>query len=197
MRKHNTGVDRRVQRTRKLLHEALGSLINEKPYDSIALQEILDRANVGRSTFYMHFRNKDELLTDSIHEMLRSIRPPDLPRSGKWQERVTSFSLPIFEHHERHLRTREARMGAKAKAVLHEHLQHVVTELVSYVLAKGASENRKPASQMPLQLVAEYVASTFVLVLNWWIDNRKSASAEKINELFRELVFPTLSAMRL
>lgn len=197
MREHNSGVDRRVQKTRKLLHEALGSLINEKSYDTIALQEILDRANVGRSTFYMHFRNKDHLLTDSIHEMLRWIRPAALPRSKNWQERVTSFSLPIFEHHERHLRTREARMGAKAKAVLHEHLQNVVTELVSDVLLKGPSDNRKPSSQMPAQLVAQYVASTFVLVLNWWIDNRSSLTAEKINDLFRELVFPTLSAMRL
>src|SRR5215469_931964 len=56
---HSKGVkDRRVQRTRDLLHEALGSLIREKPYDEIAVKEILDRANVGRSTFYLHFRTR-------------------------------------------------------------------------------------------------------------------------------------------
>jgi len=53
--------DRRIQKTKSLLHEALGSLIREKPYDAIVVQEILDRANVGRSTFYMHFSDKDDL----------------------------------------------------------------------------------------------------------------------------------------
>jgi len=51
--------DRRVQKTRTLLHEALVSLIREKPYDEMVVKEILDRANVGRSTFYTHYRNKD------------------------------------------------------------------------------------------------------------------------------------------
>ena len=49
--------DRRIQKTIGLLHEALGALIREKPYDEIDEQENLNRANVGRSTFYMHFRD--------------------------------------------------------------------------------------------------------------------------------------------
>jgi hypothetical protein len=48
--------DRRIQKTRTLLLEALGALIHEKAYDSIVVKEILHRANVGRSTFYVHFR---------------------------------------------------------------------------------------------------------------------------------------------
>jgi AcrR family transcriptional regulator len=58
--------DRRVQRTRRLLHKAFMSLILEKKYESITVQEILDRADVGRSTFYMHFRDKDELLVSGF-----------------------------------------------------------------------------------------------------------------------------------
>jgi len=58
--------DRRVQRTRRLLHKALMSCILEKKYESITVQEILDRADVGRSTFYVHFRDKDELLTNGF-----------------------------------------------------------------------------------------------------------------------------------
>src|SRR5262245_49469875 len=66
--------DRRVQRTKTSLRNALMGLAREKPYPSIAVKEILDRANVGRSTFYTHFRDKDELLHSGIYEMLRSIR---------------------------------------------------------------------------------------------------------------------------
>jgi AcrR family transcriptional regulator len=57
-----------VQRTKSSLHNALIGLAREKPYPSIAVKEILDRANVGRSTFYPHFRDKDDLLESGIHE---------------------------------------------------------------------------------------------------------------------------------
>jgi AcrR family transcriptional regulator len=65
--------DRRVARTQKLLHGALHSLIHERDYDSIAVKEILDRANVGRSAFYMHFRDKDDLLAATFHDIFNSV----------------------------------------------------------------------------------------------------------------------------
>src|SRR6266702_1282500 len=89
--------DRRIQKTRKLLHEALGALIREKPYDEIVVKEILDRANVGRSTFYTHFRDKDELLASGIYDMLRTVHASEVPASGKRHERIIRFSLPVFE----------------------------------------------------------------------------------------------------
>src|SRR4030067_3389625 len=55
-------LDRRVQKTRKLLQDALIELVAEKGYESVTVQEILDKANVGRSTFYAHFQDKDQLL---------------------------------------------------------------------------------------------------------------------------------------
>ena len=58
--------DRRIQRTRALLHEALGSLIPEKAYDRITIADVLNRAQVSRSTFYMHFRDKDNLLASGM-----------------------------------------------------------------------------------------------------------------------------------
>ena len=55
-------LDRRVQKTRKLLQDALIELVAEKSYESVSIREILERANVGRSTFYAHFQDKDQLL---------------------------------------------------------------------------------------------------------------------------------------
>src|SRR5258705_11885340 len=63
--------DRRVRRTRKLLHDAFISLVIEKGYEKTTIQDILDRADVGRSSFYVHYRNKEALLTanfDAMHE---------------------------------------------------------------------------------------------------------------------------------
>src|SRR5215831_15507380 len=111
MAREKRGKDRRIQKTLALLHEALGSLIREKPYDEIVLKEILDRANVGRSTLYTHFRDKDELLASGIHEMLRAVHAADLPPSGKKDERIIRFSLPVFEHIHRHRQAGAAGMG--------------------------------------------------------------------------------------
>src|SRR5215831_9200361 len=91
--------DRRIKKTRRLLHEALTSLTSEKPYEGIAVQAILDRANVGRSTFYMHFRGKDDLLVRLIHELLRPVDGSrEATADATADQRITSFSLHLLEH---------------------------------------------------------------------------------------------------
>jgi AcrR family transcriptional regulator len=133
--------DRRIQKTRSLLHEALASLIHEKAYDSIAVKEILDRANVGRSTFYMHFRDKDELLVSGIHDMLSAVQSKRPPASAKRHERIIWFSLPIFEHIHRHRRSGMARMGTRGRAIIHEHLQNVLAKLIVDDVAHVAGDH--------------------------------------------------------
>jgi AcrR family transcriptional regulator len=186
--------DRRVQRTRALLHEALSSLIREKPYDEIAVKEILDRANVGRSTFYIHFRDKDELLASGIYEMLRGLQPAKLPMPETNHERVIRFSLPVFEHIHRHRHAGAPGMGARGRAILHERLQKVLAELIANDVEKVRQGRRKSAGLIPSELIVHYVASTFVLVLNWWVESDRPLTATEVNGLFRALTIPTLSA---
>jgi hypothetical protein len=90
------------RQTQRALHEALIALIREKDYDEVAGREILDRANVGRSTFYTHYRDKDELLVSGIHEMVRAVSSATPLRSASRRERFTWFSLPVLEHYDRH-----------------------------------------------------------------------------------------------
>ena len=69
--------DRRTLRTRQLLTDALGELIRTKRYEAITVQEIADRANVGRSTFYAHFADKDDLVADGVRRMVGSLETDD------------------------------------------------------------------------------------------------------------------------
>jgi AcrR family transcriptional regulator len=188
--------DRRIQKTRTLLHEALASLIHEKAYDSIAVKEILDRANVGRSTFYMHFRDKDELLVSGIHDMLSAVQSKRPPASAKRHERIIWFSLPIFEHIHRHRRCGMARMGTRGRAIIHEHLQNVLAKLIVDDVGKDPQGRRKAAGQISPDLLVQYVASTFILVLNWWVENESLLPPKEVNDLFRALILPTLAATR-
>jgi AcrR family transcriptional regulator len=187
--------DRRIQKTLKLLHEALFSLIREKDYDSIVVKDILDRANVGRSTFYTHYGDKDELLVSGMHDMLRSVQAPGLPRSAKPDEQIIWFSLPIFEHIHQHRGGGQARIGTRGRAIMHEHLQLVVGELIADQVKKHIQSRRKSPGRMPPDLFVQYVASTFILVLNWWVETRSPLPPKEVNDLFRTLILPTVAAL--
>jgi AcrR family transcriptional regulator len=192
--------DRRIEKTQNLLREALVSLIREKPYDAIAVTEILERANVGRSTFYTHFSDKDELLASGIRDMVRSVQSAAPSPSAKRPERIISFSLPIFEYHYQHRleyqhqhgQMGEARMGTRGRAIIHEHLRRVLAELIADDVRKECQVRRKAARQISPDLLVQYVASTFILVLNWWVESRSPLPPNEINDLFRALIFPTL-----
>jgi AcrR family transcriptional regulator len=186
--------DRRVQRTQRLLHEALALLIHEKDYDSIVIKEILDRANVGRSTFYTHFRDKEDLLVSGIHDLLQAGQSTRFPSSAKRYEKMMWFSLPIFEHIDQCRRNGKAIMGTKGRTIVHEHLQKVLAELIAEEVREYCQEHRKPADPISPDLLVQYVASTFILVLNWWVESRSPTSPKEVNDVFRALIFPTLAA---
>jgi AcrR family transcriptional regulator len=185
--------DRRIQKTQHLLREALASLIREKPYDSIAVKEILDQANVGRSTFYTHFRDKDELLVSCIYDILHCVDPPGTAISAKPYERIIGFSVPVFEHIQQHMQKGEAKIGIKSRDIIHEHLQKVLAQLIADQVKEDFQRRRKTAGQISQDLLVRYVASTFILVLNWWVACSRLPPKE-VNDVFRALILPTLAA---
>jgi AcrR family transcriptional regulator len=184
--------DRRIQKTHNLLRTALVSLIAEKPYDSIVVKQILDRANVGRSTFYMHFRDKDDLLVSGIQEMLGPLPPVPRPSPGKGQERILWFALPVFEYHRRHAHPWNERIGARGRATMHEHLRRILADVIANVL-QTERRGRHGASNILADLLSKYLAAAFVLVLDWWMDNGVSLPPREVNDLFLRLVSPAVA----
>jgi AcrR family transcriptional regulator len=184
--------DRRVQKTRRLLLEAFGSLliVIEKRYDAIVVREILDRANVGRSAFYAHFRDKDALLASAIRDLLRTA-VPDSPLPARRSERVLRFSRPIFEHIAQHLRAAKGKggMGIRSRMIVHERLRQVLAGHVAEEVRIGASSGRVPG-----ELLVQHVTSSFVTVLNWWVENGSRLSPAEVDEIFRAFVLPSLAA---
>lgn len=187
--------DRRVQKTRGLLHGALASLIHEKSYDAIVVKEILGRANVGRSTFYTHFRDKDELLDSGIRDVLGANAATSPVPSADLADRILRFSLPLFEHIERQRSAGNAAVDAQGHAVVHEHVERVLVELIADDLRRAGQRRPERGHGVPCDLLAQHVASTFVLVLNWWVESGEPLAAGKANERFRALVLPALSEL--
>jgi AcrR family transcriptional regulator len=182
--------DRRAQKTRRLLLEAFGSLLIEKRYDAIVVREILDRANVGRSAFYSHFRDKDALLVSTIRDLLRTA-VPETPLPARRSERVIRFSRPIFEHIAQHLRT-GGRMGIRSRTLVHERLRQVLAEHVAEEARLGLGPSA--SGRVPGDLLVQHVTSSFITVLNWWVEKGSKLSPAEVDETFRALVMPILAS---
>ncbi len=84
-------LDRRVQRTRKLLRESMMALILEEGYDAISIQDITDKANLGRATFYLHFKDKDEVLSSA--RLKKTIHNP----SYRLNSSPTTLLVPFWQ----------------------------------------------------------------------------------------------------
>jgi AcrR family transcriptional regulator len=179
-----------VRRTKSSLHSALIGLAREKPYPAIAVKEILDRANVGRSTFYTHFGGKDDLLESGINEVLELARGA----SGRYSavERPLSFSLPLLRHIDEHRHAPGPQMKREGRLVMHTRLGEILRDWLAADLARMSPIS---ANRMPIDLVAQHIATTFVLVLNWWVDNSPASSPEAIDAQFRRLIAPSLGGL--
>ena len=183
--------DRRVQKTRQVLYEAFDALIVEKNFDAIAVRELLERANVGRSTFYAHYRGKEELLVGRLHDVIGS-RASASPAGSERHERILSFSLPILDHVDRHRRSVKRAMDRRGQAVLHEHLRRVIAGTIHDALEVNREVRREPANGMPHALLVQFLSSTFVVVFTWWLESGSGLTPTAADGLFRALVLPAL-----
>jgi AcrR family transcriptional regulator len=185
--------DRRVQRTRRLLQDALNSMMIEKGYEATTVQDIIDRADVGRSTFYAHFADKETLLASRLEDLraLLAQRQREARASrGGGQSRGLGFSLPMLEHARGHLELYHAIVGRESGAFVLKRIHRTIAALVHDDLKalafKGTAAQR--------DLAAEYVAGAFMAVLTWWLDQGVKLPPQEVDAIFHRLVMQGLAA---
>ena len=114
-------IDRRIQKTRKLLSQALLDLILEKGYERVTVQDILDRANVGRSTFYTHYENKELLLRDGPRNLgLSLFGGSDKPAARPETDGRRMGFRPLFQHVSQNLQLAKAMVGKNSGNIMLE-----------------------------------------------------------------------------
>lgn len=175
--------DRRSQRTRHLLSAALVELIREKEYNTITVSDIIDRANVGRSTFYTHFRDKDDLFVgelDRVIELL-SQRIPN-------QEEMPFFpSLGLFRHVGEEYQLYKSLLWGPGIDLLIKHMQKSLSKRIEQGLLESGKEFK-----IPIPILANFIAGSFLTLLQWWLENKMVYSPEEMDKIFKKLIMAGL-----
>ncbi len=186
--------DRRVERTQQLLQEALLSLIKEKEFDAVSVQEIIDRANVGRATFYAHFDNKQDLLAsgfDGLQAALKERQREALSRGSTADERLFAFTYHLFAHVYEHRHAFPAFVGKRGGAVI----QHLFRAMLARTVRDEMRAMAPPGdTAVPIEAAVQFTAGALFGLLMWWMDGRMRLSIDEVNRIFRRLAIPALKA---
>lgn len=184
--------DRRVLRTRELLRGSLFSLIKEKGYDALSVQEIIDRANIGRATFYAHFNNKDDLLLcgfETLRNELKQLQHRSASASDP-QARLFAFSHHMFAHVQPYRPVYRAMARERGGAAVRQHLHRLLVDCSKAELKRL----RIGATARELDALTQFFSGAFVGLLSWWLEAATPMSVEDIDKLFRRLAIPALAA---
>lgn len=182
--------DRRVEKSRRALAQALLRLMIEKGYDAISVADIAERANVGRSTFYAHYADKEDLLQESLQGLrhhLTTATPPRQEAAGAVHPAL-AFSLPMLLHVQEVRELFRALAGKEHGAPVHRLLHGMLTDLVREGLEEG------PQPPHAVELAAELIVGAFLSVAIWWMNGHEELTAEEVDRIFRARITPGLNA---
>ncbi len=177
--------DQRVRRTRDRLGDALVELLVQKPFDDITVQDVLDRAGVSRSTFYTHYRDKNDLFLTDAEEFFEGMATA-LSRFGDKSERIA----PVQE-----LSAHIAEVRPFYNALVESGRMHDVMELGQEHFARGIEQrlNEIPrARTIPSDrrgAIAHGLAGSLFSLLAWWVQHGMTMSPEEMDKLFHRLVW--------
>lgn len=184
--------DRRVHRTRDLLGDALVTLMQERDFSTITVQQVLDRAGVGRSTFYAHYRDKNDLWLSDLEEFLEFMSTL-LTSSREASQRVAPVR-ELFSH--------VAEMRPLVAALQSSGKMHDFLELGEGYFARAIEQRLGgiPASRniapMQRRAMAHAFAGSLLSLLQWWLTQRKAASPAEMDRLYHQMVWSGVPAQK-
>lgn len=178
--------DRRSQRTRQALGGAFVELMMEKGYDAISIKDIIERANVGCSTFHSHYSDKEELFVgqlDHLMELLSSHVPQEHLETNPFFP-----SLGLFQHIQEQRKLYKILTWGSGVDVLTRHLQNLLSEKIEERLLAS-----KRSFDVSVPVIANFLSGSFLSLIRWWLDNKMAYSLMQMDEMYQKLALSSIS----
>lgn len=183
--------DLRTKRTRKMILEAFINLVEEKGYEHVTVSDIASQAMINRATFYAHFKDKqdvyDYIFKEAVEQFMIVLAPVQLGRTNQLQlHAIEQIITHIFE------KIQENRVFFKT--VLNAHGNEQLRKQISQILRSTYAnifeqvEIREKDFIVPIDFIIEYMSSTFMASLHWWINQEISFSPKQMAQLIIKLV---------
>lgn len=171
-------LDRRVQRTRDALRVAMMQLMMEIGWDGIEVQTLCERANIGRSTFYQHYDNKEELLKANFATLRDALLKG--AQAAKRQTDKLGFVSGLIAHVYEAQDVFRALVGRRSGNYVQDRFRELLVELVQAELPNTSS----PTWQFEVK--AHYLGGALFEILVWWLGHRRTQKPQEIEALFHE-----------
>ncbi|HKJ39597.1 MAG TPA: TetR/AcrR family transcriptional regulator [Anaerolineales bacterium] len=193
-------MDRRVQRTLQSLRTALLDLIKEKDYDEISIEEITERANVGRTTFYLHYKDKEDLLMEEFSTIMyeRAQALSEIPFSvwvpASEEDLKKNIALQplllVFDHIHNNSELYNLLLKSTNSSKIIERIRKISTDaIVKFVEAKMETDPIPLLSEVPIEFFAAFFSGALISIVSWWIREDMRHSPEEVTNMFRSLFF--------
>jgi AcrR family transcriptional regulator len=182
--------DRRSLRTRHLINNAMLELLFEQRYETITVQDILDRADIGRSTFYTHYYDKEDVLASIAEEMLGTFSQQFSQRNV---EQGIVPGLELFEHVQQHYQYFQAMLRGYAGELLWKSAQNALSKNIEQALTTIYANKASP--EIPWTLIATYLAGAFLTLLRWWLNAEMPYTPEQMEKIFQQLALPGIKSI--
>lgn len=187
-------MDRRQRKTREAIFGAFSGLLSEKNYNQISVQEIIDAANIGRTTFYAHFETKEFLLKALCEELFNHIidTAKGLPHDH-FHCTCGKETDSVFLHLLRHLQENDLNILELLSSENNEiFLRYFKGELKKLIISQYAGGSIIKNNKLPQDYLINHISSSFVETVDWWISEKMKESPEKITEYFLSVIEPIM-----
>ncbi len=183
-------MDRRQKKTREAIFEAFTTLLSEKNYNQISVQEIIDEADVGRTTFYAHFETKDYLLKEFCEDLFdHMIETAHGHYTDAHRETGGSIFLHLLIHVQENNRNIATLLSSPNNDIFMRYFRDDMNQMV---LSQYADHSLIINSGLPEDYLVNHISSSFVATVNWWLSQKMKESPETIEHYFRMTLDPLL-----
>jgi AcrR family transcriptional regulator len=185
----STGTDRRIQRTQQTLRTALLDLLAEKGYAAVTVQDIAERANIGRATFYLHYPDKEHLLLAWMEQIFAELRAYVGELAGADASTVvTTLSQLAFEHIANHHELYRTLLSERGSAVIAVRMRDLLAGFVEEQVRCQTGDS--PAPPFAYGLLAQHTAGALLAAVTWWLNNEMAYTPAQMAEIYQQLILP-------